>query len=297
VEVVLDRLPSLEGVILDERGEGAIHGTVIDEDGRPPTREAEVRLFPSPEAAEASAAGFCDAEGRFALPAPPGAVFRIEAGDLPGPWCARDGVPAGARDVVLRLSRAGPVPVSGLVLGADGGAAGGVEVTAVRCGPAGTRPVEPLRRGAAADDGRTPRSRVTTAPDGTFRFPDLPPGRWVVYAGTPGGAIVPVEAALLSPSAAGPVRLGVRPGWTLRARIALDAEEVPSAVVRVSTRPPAGSPLPRFEVELEPGPGGVLEIPGLPPGTVEVTVVGRDGRPRRTAVEERPAGAPAVELR
>jgi hypothetical protein len=255
-----------------------------------------IRGVSLPEARPAGRAGCYEST------APRGSRVALAVRDERGRWTFADDVAAGAGETTLRPGG----PATGLLRGravtAAGTAARGVPVHAVLLRSADDGPeVLPMAAGRWTADVVPHRIRTTlTAEDGSFDL-GSPPGRWTVFAGSPGTAgLAPSRPLPWSAGDPAPLeivlpgegrRLVVRPtGADPRSGLVAAAAEVRLEGFLPGTGPTVG-------VRCNAGEQGEFEITGLPPGPVTVVLIDPDRREiGRATATPGDAREPAIEV-
>ena len=203
------------GLRLKMRPGGRVTGRLVDPASGEPVPGIEVTLSANGSPALVAgvrtgedgsfATGFV-APGTYTLHAGTGSLRAPTAVDLPGDYLPRtvEGVATGTADLRVEMTKG--LAIGGRVVGADGEALPGEVASRVRVS---------LHASAGDATGPTALRSAPAAPDGSFRFGSLAPGRWWLQAETAGGGVLP---GLLS-SVAAPVDAG-RLDFALRLALA-----------------------------------------------------------------------------
>lgn len=245
-----------EDVVLRLTGPAPLVGRVVDEQGAG-IAGASVRAL-RPMSQIALPAVTTDAQGGFEMMLAPGPVDLVAAapGFAPG---RASGIAASSRAVVIALARGGAI--AGVVTG--------------RGQPLAHFTVHVMQRSVAsgAPDFWEQGMRVV-APDGSYRFADLAPGRYGVTAAAPGLAPVEQPDVVVASGRETRVDLALAPGAALAGTVrdARSRAPVVGAVVRLST----GSELAMTYTDA----GGGFAISDIAPGrrSLEVQHPGYVGR-------------------
>jgi protocatechuate 3,4-dioxygenase beta subunit len=268
-----------------------VAGRALGSDGKPLAQAEVLLLGPAGETAEKT---HSNADGRFALPANGAVRYTLTVAGPGGATAWLDGVQGGAKDAVLRVGGEPGGSLRGRVVDTEGRPVAGVPVHAFRI------PAEAKERGTcrfesgAPVSGTLPRSTVTGA-DGAFDL-GSPPGRWTVFAGSPGRGPAPVAAVAWDAAEPRALEVGTSSGRTLRASVSLG--DTPPSVVEVRLESLLPAPAPVVTIRVRPGPDGTIEVPALPAGPVVVVLLDAKGKELgRATVEPGEPGAPPVEIR
>jgi len=228
--------------------------------------------------------------GRFECPVPPRGRFAVAASGDKGRWLYVDDLATGTPDIVLRPEGPSTGLLRGRVVTPAGAAAAGVPVHAVRLRGEGESALPPeVRLDGRAWAGWNPYGNLVprvvrttlTGGDGSFDL-GSPPGRWAVFAGLPGSEDI-ASAASVPWSASDPrvLEVPLAAGRVLRVRATgfdpARGSPAAGAEVRLEGFLP-GTAGPTLTVRMAPGPAGLVEFRGLPPGRVVVLLLDESRR-------------------